>query len=137
MKSSLSAANLFFMSNGMMLALRPCQTSKTRKGSVLDVTAFKEKYKINTNFLCYIGLCNAIPKHWRKVFGRDNENDLVVSDESVQPFKNSPPTCRQAHAFYVSESFQKPTSEVRLFEAGFTDRTIAASYVLPFKLTKK
>ena len=27
------------------------------------VTAFKEKYKINTNFLCYIGLCNAIPKH--------------------------------------------------------------------------
>ena len=75
-----------------------------------------------------------------RVFGKtnlvDNENDLVVSDESVQPFKNSPPTCRQARAFYISKSFQKPTSEVRLVEAGYTDQTIAALYVLPFKLTK-
>ena len=87
--------------------------------------------------ISYIGLCNAIPKHSRKVFRRDNENDVVVSDESVHPFKNSPPTCRQARAFYVSKSFQKPTSEVRLVEAGFTDQTIRALYVLPFKLTKK
>ena len=36
----------------------------------------------------------------------------------------------------LSKSFQKPTSEVRLIEAGFTDQTIAALYVLPFKLTK-
>ena len=100
----------------------------------MTFTAFKEKYKIHTNVLCYIGLCNAIPKHWRKVFRRDNENALVVSDESVQPFKDSP--CRRAHAFYVSKSFQKPTSEVRLVEAGSTDQTIAALYVLPFKLTK-
>ena len=83
--------------------------------------------------LCYIGLCNAKPKHW-KVFRRDNENDLVVSNESVQPFKNLPPTFRQACAFYVSKSFQKLKSEVRLVEAGFTDQTIAALYVLPFKL---
>ena len=75
--------------------------------------------------------------HWRKVFRCGNENDLVVSDESVQSFKNSPPTCRQACAFYVSKSFQKPTSVVRLVEAGLTDWTIiAALYVLPFKLTK-
>ena len=32
-------------------------------GKFLTFTAFKEKYKINTNFLCYIGLCNVIPKH--------------------------------------------------------------------------
>ena len=90
-------------------------------------------------FHIIIGLCNAIPKHWRKVFRSDNENDLVVSDESVQPFKNSPPTCRQARSFYVSKSFQKPTSEVRLVEANFfifTAQTIAALYVLPFELTK-
>ena len=30
---SLSAANLFFISNGMMLEKRPCQTSYTRKES--------------------------------------------------------------------------------------------------------
>ena len=82
------------------------------------------------------GLCNATLKHWRKVLRRDNENDLVVSGASVQPFKNSPPNCRQARAFYVSKSFQKLTSEVRLVEAGFTDQTITALSVLPFKLTK-
>ena len=108
-----------------------------KEGKFLMFTAFKNKKKnINTNFLCYTGLCNAIPKHWRKVFRRDNENDSVVSDESVQPFKKSPPTCRQARTFYISKSFQKPTSEVRLVEAGYTDQTIAALYVLPFKLTK-
>ena len=79
---------------------------------------------------------NATPKHWRKVLRRHNENDSVVSDDSVQPFKNSPPTCRQARAFYVSKSFQKLTSEVRLVEAGFTDQTITALYVLQLKLTK-
>ena len=101
----------------------------------MTFTAFKEKYKIITNFLCCIGLCKKIPKHWREVFRRDKENDLVVSDESVKLFKNSPPTCRQARAFYVSKTFQKLTSEVHLIvEAGFTDQTFAALYVLPFKL---
>ena len=38
-----------------------------KEGKFLAFTVFKEKYKINSNFLCYIGLCNAIPKHWRKV----------------------------------------------------------------------
>ena len=67
----------------------------------MTFTEFKKKYKINTNFPCYIGLCNAIPKHWRKAFSGDNENDLVVTEhESGKPFK-----------------------------AGFTDQTIAALYV--------
>ena len=39
-------------------------------------------------------------------------------------------------SFHLSKAFQKPTSEVRLVEAGFTDQTIAALYILPFKLTK-
>ena len=133
---SLSAANLFFYKEWYDAREKTLPDILHKEGKFLTFTAFKEKYKINTNVLCYIGLCNAIPMHWRKVFRRDNENDLVVSDESVQPFKNSPPTCQQARAFYVSKSFQKPTSEVRLVEASFTDQTIAALYVLPFKLTK-
>ena len=52
-----------------------------KEGKFLTFKAFEEKYKIKTNFLCYIGLCNTIPKQWRKVFRRDNENDFVVSNE--------------------------------------------------------
>ena len=51
-----------------------------KEGKFLTFTEFKKKYKTNTNFLCYIGLCNAIPKYWRKAFSRDNENDLVVTE---------------------------------------------------------
>ena len=72
-----------------------------KEGKFSTFTAFKEKYKINTNFLCCIGLCKKTPKHWREVFRRDKENDLVVSDESVQLFKNSPPTCRQARRLCI------------------------------------
>ena len=100
-------------------------------------TDFKKNHIINTNFLCYIGLCNATSKHWRKAFSRDNENDLVVTEhESVQPFEILPPPLAGKHAFYVSKSFQKPPSEVRPFDAGFKDQKIAALYVIPFKVTK-
>ena len=88
----LSAVNLFFYKQWYDAGVKTLPDILDKEGKFLTFTAFKEKYKINTNFLCYIGLCNAVPKHWRKVFGRHNENDLVVSDESVQPFKNSPPT---------------------------------------------
>ena len=55
-----------------------------KEGKFLAFTVFKKKYKINTNFLCYFGLCNGIPKYWREVFSRDNENDLLVAEhESV------------------------------------------------------
>ena len=37
-----------------------------KEGKFLTFTAIKKKYKINTNFLCYIGLCDAIPKHGGK-----------------------------------------------------------------------
>ena len=38
-----------------------------KEETFLTFTVFKEKYKIKTNFLCYIGLCNTLPKHWRKM----------------------------------------------------------------------
>ena len=34
-------------------------------------------------------------------------------------------TFESARAFYVSKSFQKPASEVRLVKTGFTDKRIA------------
>ena len=73
-----------------------------KEGKFLKLLIFYPSLNAVTNVLCFIGLCNTIPKHWRNVFRRDNENDLVVSDESVHPFKNSRPTCRQSRAFYVS-----------------------------------
>ena len=107
-----------------------------KEETFLTFTVSKEKYKINTNFLCYIGLCNALPKHWRKVFRRDQENDLVVSDESVQPFNDLPPTCLQARAFLYLNISKNLHQKFVMIEAGFTDQTIAALYGLSFKLTK-
>ena len=73
----------------------------------MTFTEFKKKHIINLNFPYYIGLRDAISKHWRKAFSRDNENDLVVTGhESVhdQPFKNLPPLAGKHVSF---KSFQK------------------------------
>ena len=59
-----------------------------KEGKFMKLLIFYPSLNAVTNFLCFIGLRNTIPKHWRNVFRRDNENDLVVSDESVHPFKN-------------------------------------------------
>ena len=75
---SLSAVNLFFYKQWYDAGVTTLPDILDKEGKFLTFTAFKEKYKINTNFLGYIGLSNAIPKHWRKVFRRDNEIDLVV-----------------------------------------------------------
>ena len=77
---SLSAANLF-SKQWYDAGVNTLPDILDKEGKFLTFKAFKEKYKIKTNFLCYIGLCNAIPKHWRKVFRRDNDNDFVVSNE--------------------------------------------------------
>ena len=47
----------------------------------------------------------------------------------------TPLKCKQAHTFYVSKIFKRPTSEARLLEAGFKDEA-AAKYSLAFKVTK-
>ena len=129
-----SAPNLFFYKQWYDADVK---NILNKEGKFLKLLIFYPSLNAATDFLCFIGLCNTIPKHWRKVFRRDNKNHLVVSDETVHPFKNSRPICLQSRAFYVSKSLQKPWSEVRLVEAGFTDQTIRALYVLPFKLTKK
>ena len=99
---SLSAANLFFWYDAGVTTLPDILD---KEGKFLTFTAFKEKYKINTNVLCCIGLCKKIPKHWREVFRRDKENDLVVSDESVQLFKNSLPLAgKHARFMYLKLS---------------------------------
>ena len=102
-------------------------------------TEFKKNHIINTNFLCYIGLCNATSKHWRKAFSRDNENDLVVTEhESFQPFEilPPPPHLPASTRFYVSKSFQKPPSEVRPFDAGFKDQKLRRYTLFHSKLQK-
>ena len=62
---SLSAANLFFISNGVILAkLKTLPDILVKEGKFLTFTLeFKKEYKINTNFLCCIGFCNANAKY--------------------------------------------------------------------------
>ena len=98
---------------------------------------FRKKYKIKTNFLRYFGLCNAIPKYWKKAFKHDLENESVTTGQSVtHPLNISCWTCQQACSIYVSKTFQIPTSKARLTKAGFTDQSIESLYILLFKVIK-
>ena len=88
---------------------------------------------IKTNFLHYLGLCNATPASWRVtlICGVDNcEMNLLPSPSDLGNW-----TCQYASSFYISKIFHKPTSEARLIRAGFTDQ-ISALHSLPFKVTK-
>ena len=96
---------------------------------------FKKRYNIKRNFLHYLGLCNAIPKHWRKVFDRDFEKESACMRKLTLPKNDYLMTCQQVRAFYVAKAFHKPTAEAYLIKTGFTDQTIAALYALPFKAT--
>ena len=98
----------------------------------MTFTEFKKKHIINLNFPYYIGLRDAISKHWRKAFSRDNENDLVVTGhESVhdQPFKNLPPLAGKHASF---KSFQKLACVVgREGEGGIWARVVSCPNSLP------
>jgi len=106
------------------------------EGNFLSFPEFRKKYKIKTNFLRYFGLCNATPKYWKEAFNRDLENESVSTGQSTHPLNISFWICQHARSLYVSKTFQKPTFKARLIKAGFTDRSIAALYILPFKVTK-
>ena len=105
-----------------------------KEGSFLSFSEFKKKYNIKTNFLHYLGLCNAIPKQWRQVFERDFEKKSACTRESTHPRNISLMTRQQVRAFYVAKAFQKPTAEAYLIKAGFTDQTINFFYFFLFFL---
>ena len=99
----------------------------------MSFSEFTRKYTIKTNFLYYLGLCNAIPASWREtlICGVNNcEMNLLLSPSDLGNW-----TCQYVRSFYISQLFQKPTSEARLVRAGFTDQ-ILASYSLPLKSLK-
>ena len=106
------------------------------EGNFLSFPEFRKKYKIKTNFLRYFGFCNAIPKYLKEAFYRDLVNESVGTAQSTHPLNLSFWTCQQARSLYVSKTFPKSTSKARLIKAGFTDRSIEALYILPFKVTK-
>ena len=82
-----------------------------KDGRFLYQSEFKKKWNIKTNFLHYLGLCNAIPKQWRQVFERDFEKKSACTRESTHPRNISLMTRQQVRAFYVAKAFQKPTAE--------------------------
>ena len=64
-----------------------------KDGSFLSFSKFKKKYNIKTNFLHYLGLCNAIQKHWRKAFDRNFEKESACTVNSTRPKNHYLMTC--------------------------------------------
>ena len=103
------------------------------EGKFMSFSEFTRKYMIKTNFLCYFGLCNAIPASWKEtlICGVDNcEMNSFPSPSELGSW-----TCQNAHSFYLLQIFQKPTPEARLIRAGFTDQISALYSCLPFKVS--
>ena len=61
---------------------------------------------------------------------------LQLGQSATHPLNISFWSCQQGRSLYVSKTFQIPTSKARLTEAGFTDQSIEALYILRFKVTK-
>jgi len=73
----------------------------------------------------------ATPKYWKEALNRDFENEPVNTGQpATHPLNISFWTCQQAHSFYVSNTFQNPTSKARLIKVGFTDRSIHVNNVI-------
>ena len=68
----------------------------------MKVSAKYKKYKVKTNFLRYLGLCNAIPKYWKEALNRDFENEPVNIGQSATHPLNISFGLVSKHALFTS-----------------------------------
>ena len=112
---SQSAENPFFYRQWLIAGVKTLSDILDEEGKFLSFPEFRKKYKIKTNFLRYLGLCNAIPKYWKEALNRAFENEPVNRGQSAtHPLNISFWTCKQARSFYVSKTFQNPTSKANV-----------------------
>jgi len=101
----------------------------------LTFEEFCSKFKINTNFLNYCGLCHAVPQIWINI-PKGNITEPLEKRSEKDTISLDKLSCRSATKFFVKSKFFMPTAKRRMKEASLKEHTIQLSYSLPFNVTK-
>ena len=101
----------------------------------LTFEEFRSKFKINTNFLNYLGLCHAVPQKWINIL-KGNVTEPLEKRSEKDKISLDKLSCRSATKFFVKSKFVTPTAERRMKEASLREHTIQLIYSLPFNVTK-
>ena len=91
---------------------------KDRVDQNLDFVTYEEfqlRYQLQTNFLTYYGLINAIPQEYEKTIKQRG----VLQEHHTQPWENLKVlTTKVIHKSFVKHTFEEPTVKQRLIANG-------------------
>ena len=100
----------------------------------LSFEEFKLRYQMETNFLTYYGVINAIPQEYKKAIRQTG----VQQEHHTQPCENLKVlTTKAIHRSFVKYVFEEPTSKHRLISNGLTPDQISKYFNLAFSITKE
>ena len=93
---------------------------------------FKLRYQLQTDFLTYYGVINAISKEYKKAIRRTG----VQQEHLTQPWQNLKVLKTNAiHKSFVKQIFEEPTTKQRLIANGLTPDQISKYFSLAFSIT--
>ena len=83
----------------------------------LTYEEFKLRYQLQTNFLTYCGVINAIPQEYKKAIKRK----VARQEHLTQPWENlKVQTTKAIHKSFAKHVFEEPTTKQRLIANGLT-----------------
>ena len=95
---------------------------------------FQLRYKLQTNFLTYYGLINAIPQEYKKAIKQTS----VLQEHLTQPWENLKMlTTKVIHKSFVEHIFEEPTVKQRLIANGLPLDQISKYFNLAFSITSE
>lgn len=100
----------------------------------LTFEEFKLRYQLQTNFLTYYGVINAIPKECKR--------SIRQTDPPQEPLENSfhnlkTLTTKAIHKSFVNAIFEEPTAKQRLIGNGLASDQVKNYFNLAFSITKE
>ena len=103
----------------------------------LTPNEFCNKFHLkSSNFLKYLGLCNAIPREWIRVLKDTHQAPIQAAVETVDVVPINKLSCKMATERLISKTFLPPTAERRMRQANLDNEAIKIIYKIPFNVTK-
>ena len=99
----------------------------------LTYEEFKLRYQLQTNFLTYYGLINAIPQKYKRQFKKKTG---VQQEHLTKPWENLKVlTTKVIQKSFVKYMFEEPTTKQHLIANGLTPDQISKCFNLAFSIT--